>query len=53
MLMIIRELMHQHETLLKTDLIMIRADETLSNAQKAESIIRKKKIKMKYQKKRH
>ena len=33
----IRELMHQHEMLLKTDSIMIRADRILSNAQKAES----------------
>ncbi len=34
---IIRELMCQHEMLLKTNLIMIRADEILLNAQKTES----------------
>ena len=33
----VRKLMHQHETSLKTDSIIIRIDRTLSNAQKAES----------------
>ena len=32
-----RELICQHETLLKTDSIVMRADKTLSNVQKAES----------------
>jgi len=48
----IRELMHQHEMLLKTDSIMIRADETLSNAQKAELNSRRRKNKNKILKKR-
>ena len=42
---IMRKLMCQHEMLLKTDSIMIRADETLSNAQKAESDHQKRKNK--------
>ena len=40
-----RKLMCQHEILLKTDLIMIRADEMLSNVQKAELNSKKRKNK--------
>src|SRR5438034_8857056 len=47
-----RELMCQHETLLKTDSIMIRADEMLSNAQKAESDHRRREKKNEVSKKR-
>src|SRR5437667_3306924 len=49
---VMRELMHQHETLLKTDSIMIRADRTLLNAQKAESDNRRKENKNKISKKK-
>ena len=49
---IIRELICQHEMLLKTDSIMIRADEMLSNAQKAESDSRKRENKNEISKKR-
>ena len=33
---VMKELMHQHKTSLKTDSIVMRADETLSNVQKTE-----------------
>ena len=48
----VRELMHQHKTSLKTDLIMIRANRILSNAQKTESDSRKKENKNETSKKR-
>ena len=41
----VRELMHQHKMSLKTDSIVIRADRTLSNVQKAESDHQKRKEK--------
>ncbi len=44
----IRELIHQYEMLLKTDLIMIRADKMLSNAQKAELNSRRKKTRIRH-----
>src|SRR5438046_1683055 len=49
---VMRELMHQHETSLKTDSIVIRADETLSNAQKAELNHQKREKKNEASKKR-
>src|SRR5213592_4730458 len=47
-----RELMHQHETSLKINSIVIRADKTLSNAQKAESDHQRREKKNKTSKKR-
>ena len=44
--------MHQHEMLLKTDSIVIRADEMLSNAQKAEPDIKRRENKNEASKKR-
>ena len=44
--------MCQHKTSLKTDSIVMRADRTLSNAQKAESDIRKRENKNEVSKKR-
>jgi len=48
---VIRKLMHQHKTLLKTDSIVIKADKILSNVQKAELNSRKKKNKNEISKK--
>ena len=47
----VRKLMCQHETLLKTDSIVMRADRILSNVQKAESDYQKRKKKNKTLKK--
>jgi len=47
-----KELMHQHKTSLKTDSIVIRADRTLSNAQKAELNSRRRENKNKILKKK-
>ena len=49
----VKELMCQYKMSLKTDLIVIRADEMLSNVQKAESDHQKRKNKIKCQKKNH
>ena len=49
----VRELMHQYKMLLKTDSIVIRADEMLSNILKAESDIRKRENKNKALKKKN
>ena len=47
-----RKLICQHKILLKIDLIVIRVDETLSNAQKAESDHQKKEKKNEVSKKK-
>ena len=44
--------MHQYEMLLKTDLIVIKADKTFSNAQKTESDHQKKEKKNEISKKK-
>ena len=49
----VRKLMYQHKTSLKTDSIVIKADEMLSNAQKAELNSRKRENKNKTSKKNH
>ena len=48
---VMKELIYQHKMLLKTNSIVMRADETLSNAQKAESDHQKREKKMRHQKK--